>query len=254
MRAMPHDGIVTGILQTIDARAVASALDWLALAGVDTAVDSEPRDWLAMVPMAAIRSPSRPDIQPVPASATGPTAATLARAAAGVDALIAAVAAFDHPLRRPGIAPRLVEGDGTGQVLIVTDMPDADGTPAARLAERMLGAIGLASPGVRVARLVPWPTAGGRPVQPAEVAAFAPFVARLIAQTAPHAILALGQAAASLAGIPGGIAALRGRWLTVAATDIPLIATFHPRALITQPELKRIAWDDLQAFEKRIAA
>ena len=250
---MPHDGNVTGTFSTIDARAVAAALDWLALAGADVAVDAAPRDWLAAVPAP---DPSDVPVRRMPARsevpAPGLAAETLAMAADSLDTLVAAVAEFAHPLRRPGLAPQLVEGRGEGRVLIVTDMPDNDGTPAAVLAERMLAAIGLALPASRLARLVPWPTAGGRPVSPAEVAAFAPFVARLIALAAPRAVLAFGQAAASLAGVSGGIATLRGRWLTVAGTDMPLIATFHPRALVTQPELKRLAWADLQSFAEKI--
>jgi uracil-DNA glycosylase len=35
---------------------------------------------------------------------------------------------------------------------------------------------------------------------------------------------------------------------------VPLLATFHPRRLLTQPDLKRLAWADLQAFAARLAA
>jgi uracil-DNA glycosylase len=35
---------------------------------------------------------------------------------------------------------------------------------------------------------------------------------------------------------------------------VPLLATFHPRLLLKQPELKRLAWADLQAFAARLAS
>lgn len=221
------------------------------MAGVDVAVGDTPRNWLeapappAMTPPAMMPKAARPSPAP-------PAAGMLASAAGNLDALAAAVAAFDHPLRRPGMIPALVEGAGARGALVLADMPDPSDAPAARLGERMLAAIGLDPGAARIARLVPWPTTGGRAVQPEEVAAFAPFVQQVIALALPRAILAFGAAAASLSGESGGINSLRGRWLTDKASGVPLLATFHPRALLNHPELKRLAWADLEAFAARL--
>ncbi len=230
----------------------ADALAWLTMAGADCPVEAEPRNWLAAP---AATAPRMPNPRPAPAvtaaprpheKAVGPGSA-LAAAATDLSALHAALASLDHPLRLAA-APQLISGDG--DALVLTDLPDGD--PAVqRLAERMLAAIGLASGNYRRVHLLPWAPPAGRPPRDAEIAVFAPFVARAIALAKPRAILALGAHAAGFSGQKGGIASLRGKWLT--AADIPMLATFHPRLLLTQPELKRLAWSDLQAFAARLS-
>ncbi len=239
-----------GSFSAIDTHSAESALAWLVLAGADCAVGNAPRNWLAEspVPPPPVRIAAAP-AAPVPSL----QATELANAADSVAALISAVTAFDHPLRRPGLAPMLCDGEGQRGILVMTDMPDAEGSAAERLRTRMLAAIGLDLTGARLARLVPWPTAGGRAVTQAEVAAFAPFVARLLILTQPRAVLAFGSAAASLSGEDGGINRVRGRWQTVAGFSVPMLATFHPRALLNHPDHKPLAWADLQAFAQRIA-
>lgn len=250
MPPLPHDGNVTGFIATIDRSGAQAALAWWLSAGVDVAVGDAPRNWL--------EAPAPPPVRVAVSAAAPvqakPAATSLVAGIDDLDALTAAVAAFDHPLRRAGIAPCLVDGSGSRGALVVTDMPDLDDAPAARLAERMLAAIGFPAGAARIARLVPWPTTGGRAVNPDQVAAFAPFTRRLIELARPRAILAFGAAAASLSDEPGGINSLRGRWLTDKASGVPLLATFHPRALLNHPELKRLAWADLQTFAQRIDA
>ena len=129
-------------------------------------------------------------------------------------------------------------------------MPDAAGSPAALLMARMLAAIGLGADTVAAAHLLPWATAGGRPPRDEDIAAFAPFLARALALAAPRLILAFGDKAAALSGETRSVASLRGRWLALGG--VPMLATFHPRRLLAQPELKRAAWADLQVFAARI--
>ena len=229
--------------------AAADALAWLVAAGADCPVDAAPRNWLAAPPAAAAVVVPKLAAAAAPAVATGAANPAIALAAAAMDlsALHAAVAAFDHPLRQ-STPPRLVSGDGAA--LILTDLPDED--PAvSRLAQRMLAAIGLDAGNSRLAHLLPYAPPAGRPPRAAEFSAYAPFVARAITLAAPRMILALGAQAAALAGQTGGIASLRGQWLTVAG--VPMLASFHPRQLLKQPELKRLAWADLQAFAARLA-
>ena len=98
----------------------------------------------------------------------------------------------------------------------------------------------------------PWPLTGSRAPRADEITSFAPFIARAIGLARPRLILAFGQHAAALAGEDRGIASLRGRWLAIGET--PMLATFHPRQLLNQPELKRLAWADLQALAARITS
>ena len=232
----------------------ADALAWLVAAGADCPVDAMPRNWLA-APVAVAPAPG---MQPSPGRALLPNivaprastdpAVALAAAALTLPLLTDAVASFDHPLRQAN-PPQFISGDGAA--LLLTDLPDED--PAVqRLTQRMLAAIGLEPGAYRQLNLLPWAPPAGRPPREPELAAFAPFVMRAITLAAPRAILAFGGSAAALAGTSGGIATLRGKWLAVG--DVPMLATFHPRLLLKQPELKRLAWADLQAFAARLAA
>jgi DNA polymerase len=231
-----------------------AALAWLVNAGVDVLVDDAPRNWLRapVVPPAPPPFVAPPQRTPRVASAALPPAAAAARAAAeaapDLAALAAAVAGFAHPLAA-GTPPRLIEGATASGLIIIGDMPDAEGSPAALLQARMLAAIGLDAGRAATAHLLPWPTAGGRPPRDEDIASFAPFLARALTLAAPRLILALGDKAAALGGEARGVASLRGRWLAVG--NVPMLATFHPRRLLSQPDLKKLAWADLQAFAAR---
>ena len=90
---------------------------------------------------------------------------------------------------------------------------------------------------------------------PAEIAACAPFLRRQIELARPRVILALGgAAAAALTGATAGINRLRGKWQTLAGSDVPVLPSFHPAQLLAQPGLKALAWTDLQALQARLDA
>ncbi len=257
----PHDRTV---LQT--GQIAAAGLDWWVMAGLDTIVEDQPRRWLAepmarpaaapAVPAPAPVAPRAAAVIPLPRAPAVAAAPELA-GIADLDTLLARLAMVDHPLARPDVAPQLLTGDIASGIIVIADQPDAADSPAARLATRMLAAIG-APPHAR-AHLLPWPTAGGRKPSDEEVAFFAPWLARALELAAPRLVLAFGDRAAALTGVAGGIARLRGRWLTLGLSPAgdspaPLLATFHPRSLLTQPELKRLAWADLQSFAERLEA
>mgnify|MGYP002861082662 CR=1 FL=1 len=48
-----------------------------------------------------------------------------------------------------------------------------------------------------------------------------------------------------------GINKLRGKFFTV--DGIPLMATFHPSALLRNAELKAPAWEDLKTFARELS-
>jgi len=243
--------VVSGSNAQIAISGDASALAWLVTAGADALVDAAPRNWLAApTPRPAPRSVAAPR----PAARNTPIAAVRAApelaAITDLAGLADALSALTHPLRRAGLAPRLVEGPVGAPLLVLGDQPEAAGSPADRLLGRMLAAIGLARDACGFAHLLPWPTPGGRPLRDDEISAFGPWLAHGLALAAPRLILTIGDRAAALTGAAGSVAALRGQWLTAAGA--PALATFHPRRLLDQPELKRLAWADLQTLATRI--
>ena len=68
----------------------------------------------------------------------------------------------------------------------------------------------------------------------------------------PRYILAMGRTAVqSLLETDKGINSLRGKFLDY--KGIPLLATYHPSALLRDEALKRPAWEDLKTFRARIS-
>jgi DNA polymerase len=239
---------VTPGQSTLPTAETAAALGWLVQAGVDCAVDAGPRRWLAAAPAASATTAAAP---PRPAPAVMPTARTPAlEAIASLAALDEAIAGFAHPLARADLAPQLLVGNASAGAIILCDQPEAEGTPTAVLRGHMLAAIGLDPGNCALLHRIPWPTPGGRAPRADELAAFAGFVGRGLELLQPRAILALGQQAAALAGQAMALASARGRWHEIAVGDrqVPMLASLHPRLLLTQPLRKRDAWSDLQAF------
>jgi DNA polymerase len=177
----------------------------------------------------------------------------LANTAHDFAALDLAISEFVHPLRQP-TPPQSIGGDIASGLVIIADQPEAAGSDAARLLARMLAAIGLDQATSARGHLLPWSLPAGRAPRDEEVADYAPFMVRALALARPQLILAFGDKAAALGGGNDGprrgIASTRGKWLAIG--DVPMIATFHPRQLLAQPELKRLAWADLQAFQERM--
>lgn len=246
-----HDGSTQNIASSPAANpaAAASALGWLVAAGADTLVTDAPRNWLAapearpifLAPAAAVRAAAGPQAaRPLPVARVD---------AADLATLDAALLALASPRDRAN-APQLLTGNIASRIIILGDQPEATGSAGERLATRMLAAIGLSPEACARAHLLPWPTPGARPPKDEEIAMFAPFRARAFELAAPRLILAFGDRAMALSGQTRGIAASRGKWLEIAG--VPMLATFHPRILLTQPELKRLAWADLQAFASRL--
>ena len=77
------------------------------------------------------------------------------------------------------------------------------------------------------------------------MAACLPYLKQQIQLIQPTAILAMGSTAAEgLLGVKKSLTELRGkvhRW-----DGIPLIITYHPAALLRNPNWKKPAWDDVR--------
>ncbi len=256
-----------------------SLLAFWADAGVDAMLLDEPFDRIeagkvippprpaAPAPLAAIPAvrksgPPQPDISTALAKAEAAAAA-----APDLEALVAAIAAFEGcPLRYEGAASQAVvyRGDPKAPLMVIGEGPGADedamGQPfvgrAGKLLDRMLHAAGLQDR-VLITNTVFWRPPGNRTPTPAEQAICAPFLERIIALVRPRMLLLAGGASAkSLLKRDEGILSLRGRWLDWCSPDgqfeLPAMPTLHPAFLLRQPGAKKRAWQDLLALTERL--
>jgi uracil-DNA glycosylase len=259
-----------------DPRAVESLLAFWAGAGVDSCYLETPVDRMAAAarpvrPLAsgtpAITAPGAGAPTKVPqASPSSGEARALAAQAADLDALAAAIAAFDGcPLKTAGARQSVfARGAPDAAVMVIGEAPgadeDAQGLPfvgrAGKFLDRMLAAADLEGR-VFITNTVFWRPPGNRTPTPAEQQACAPFLERAIALVAPKLLLLVGGAAAkSVLGRGEGILSIRGRWFEWRSVDgsieLPALPTLHPAFLLRQPGAKKKAWEDLLTLTERL--
>jgi len=84
-----------------------------------------------------------------------------------------------------------------------------------------------------------------------EVEACSPYLFQQLELVAPQVIVTLGASAQlTLVGSRVEITNLRGKWLEW--RGIPVMPTFDPAYILTNPEAKRPFWEDLQAVMQRV--
>jgi DNA polymerase len=255
------------------AKAVESLLAFWAASGVDALYADAPVDRLqppvrprpeAPAPLVAMPKLARGPSVDVGAAIAG--ARQIAAAAQDLDALAAAIAAFDGcPLKSAG-ARQSVFSRGTAKAdgVVIGEGPgadeDAQGQPfvgrAGKLLDRMLAAAGL-SDRVFITNTVFWRPPGNRTPTPDEQAICRPFVDRAITLVKPRALLLVGGASGkSILNRDEGILTLRGRWFEWSADDqslvLPALPTLHPAFLLRQPAAKKKAWSDLLTLSERL--
>lgn len=226
-------------------RGVASALEWWRDAGVDTLVEDEVRDWLALAPA---RGPTAPAAAAVAAAAPEKLPGTL-------EAFVAWRLGADAP-EAGWMAPLVPPAGVPGGLMILTDMPEPEDAaaatllsgPAGRLLDAMLGAIGATRDSAYLAAL-----AAARPLAGQIPADAEPRLAALarhhIGLVAPARLILLGQAtkrvlattSRSEYGNSGCDINQSGRNMEVAAIDAP-------RFLMKRPVAKSEAWKQLLHF------
>jgi len=221
-----------------------------------------PRPAPALAPVAAPRQANTPDISEALIEAR-----RAAGAAGDLDALTAAISAFDGcSLKSAGAARQAVvyRGVADAPVMIVGEGPGAEediqGKPfvgrSGQLLDRMLAAAGLTDR-VIIINTVFWRPPGNRTPSPAEQAVCAPFLERAIELVKPRLLLLTGAASAkSMLKRDEGILALRGRWFEWRSADgaleLPAMPTLHPAFLLRQPGAKKRAWSDLLTLTERL--
>ena len=254
-----------------------SLLAFWAMAGVDACYDQAPVD-RTVRPTPILRAQTPPtSLARSQAAAQAASTADIDRDALGkarelaasadsIEALAAAIAAFDGcPLKAAGARQAVfARGAADAPVMLIGEAPGADedlqGLPfvgrAGKLLDRMLDAAGLTGR-VFITNTVFWRPPGNRTPTPAEQQVCAPFLERAIELVNPRMLLLVGGASAkSMLGVGDGILSLRGRWFDWRSRDgdhvLPALPTLHPAFLLRQPGAKKKAWDDLLTLTERL--
>jgi len=156
----------------------------------------------------------------------------------------------------------VVFGQGVAKplVLVVGEGPgaeeDSQGLPfvgaSGQLLDKMLFSIGLdRRKNCYIANVVKCRPPNNREPAPDERAACMPYLRQQIRLLSPKAILCAGRTAAqALLSTTEGINRLRTRMHEY--EGIPVVASFHPSALLRDPTLKRPAWEDLKRLRDLI--
>lgn len=114
-----------------------------------------------------------------------------------------------------------------------------------QLLTRILEAIGFRRDEVFITNILKSRPPGNADPEPHQVAACEPYLKRQIELIGPAVILTLGRhAARTLLQIDGPMASFRGRVFEYGG--VPVVATYHPAALLRNPSLKRPTWEDVQ--------
>jgi DNA polymerase len=117
----------------------------------------------------------------------------------------------------------------------------------------ILAAIGLPRESVFITNVVKCRPPQNRKPLPEEMATCLPYLQAQIRLIQPRVLLALGATAAEgLLGVRRSLGELRGK---VHRYDgIPLIVTYHPAALLRNPNWKKPTWDDVRIARQLLDA
>ncbi len=150
---------------------------------------------------------------------------------------------------------------GTGNphatLMFVGEAPGADedrqGEPfvgrAGQLLNKILAAISMQRSDVYICNILKCRPPNNRTPQPGEVDHCMPYLRKQIQLVKPRLIVCLGLTAAqNLLHTSESLGRLRGRVLEFEGT--PLMVTYHPAALLRNPNWKAPAWEDFQAIQK----
>ena len=216
-----------------------SALAWWLEAGVDLAVQEEPRDWLKPpAPRQARVSEPLP-----PPNIAPPSHETLAELQDWL------ASSMQLPLASATAKRVMPSGPANASIMLLSDMPTLDdyaagqpiGGDAWELAKRMLGAINIPAEQAYSASLNCLHLPGAR-MSADEREACAEIARRHIQLAKPKRLLLFGGGTTqALLGKP--LPQARGHVYKV--EGVRTVATFHPRDLINQPSNKSLAWKDL---------
>ncbi|HJR17707.1 MAG TPA: uracil-DNA glycosylase [Gemmatimonadales bacterium] len=144
-------------------------------------------------------------------------------------------------------------GNPDARLVLVGEGPgateDAQGKPfvgqAGNLLNGILEAIEVPRESVYITNIVKCRPPQNRKPLPDEIAACIPYLHRELEIIRPKVILALGSTAAeAILGMRKSLGELRNKVHTY--NGIPLVVTYHPAALLRNPNWKKPTWDDVR--------
>jgi DNA polymerase len=150
-------------------------------------------------------------------------------------------------------------GNPQAELMCVGEAPgydeDIQGKPfvgrAGQLLNLMLFSIGMKREDVFIANVLKCRPPNNRDPLPAEVEKCEPYLIKQIEFISPRLIVAMGRfAAASLLRTQTALGRLREEIYSY--NNVPLIVTYHPAALLRNPQLKRSAWEDLKKIQEQL--
>ena len=145
------------------------------------------------------------------------------------------------------------EGNPRAKLFLIGEAPgateDAQGRPfvgqAGNLLNGILEAIEVPRDSVYITNIVKCRPPQNRKPLPDEIAACIPYLHRQIEIVQPKVILTLGSTAGeAMLGVRKSLGELRGKVHTY--NGIPLVVTYHPAALLRNPNWKKPTWDDVR--------
>jgi DNA polymerase len=145
------------------------------------------------------------------------------------------------------------EGNPKAELVLIGEGPgateDSTGRPfvgqAGALLNGILEAIEVPRDSVYITNIVKCRPPQNRKPLPDEIAACIPYLHRQLEIIRPKVILALGSTAAeAILGVKKSLGELRNKVHTY--NGIPLVVTYHPAALLRNPNWKRPTWDDVR--------
>lgn len=148
-------------------------------------------------------------------------------------------------------------GNPDADVMFIGEAPGADedrlGEPfvgaAGELLTKILAAIDFKREDVYICNILKCRPPQNRDPLPDEVALCKPYLFKQIDLIQPKIICCLGRVAAQvLLETTDSLSRLRGQWIPFRGAQ--LMVTFHPAALLRNPDYKRPTWEDVQRLQK----
>lgn len=162
------------------------------------------------------------------------------------------------PLDETRTNPVFGVGNSRADLMIVGEAPgadeDAQGEPfvgrAGQLLDKILEAIGFVRQEVYIANILKSRPPNNRDPLAAEVEAHVPVLYKQIALIRPKLLLCVGKTSGTtMLGKQTTLGALRQKFHDF--HGLPLLVTYHPAALLRNPNWKRPTWEDVQMLRER---
>ena len=156
-------------------------------------------------------------------------------------------------------------GNMNSKLLIIDGPPDEEEdkkgvsfvSSKGLLFEKMLNAIKLKIDETFIVKGIPWRPPGNRHPSQEEIKICRPFILNLIDLLEPRIIICLGQVPTyQILELNESIIKIRGKWRTFKSNksncEFSVLPTFSVSHLLSRPDLKKYAWEDMKLLRQRI--